>query len=179
MLARNEEIDLWSLDECHFQQHGTRCRMWVPPEDKDPIILNAPTRKSAALFGAVNIRSGRLITMLTPKFNAETFELFLHKLMRHRKRSGKTVVIIDNAPYHHATALKPLLNKYNNLLKLDYLPPYSPELNPIERVWKFLRRRCTHNQYFDTLEKLIQAVEKQLIIWDKPNSTLQKLCGII
>lgn len=179
MLARNEEVDLWSLDECHFQQHGTRCRMWVPPEDKDPIILNAPTRKSAALFGAVNIKSGKLITMLTSKFNAETFEIFLRNLMRHKKRSGKTVIILDNARYHHAKNLNSLLNKYSNVLELDYLPPYSPELNPIERVWKFLRRQCTHNQYFETLEKLIQAVEKQAIIWSRPNTVLQRLCGII
>lgn len=179
MLARNEEVDLWSLDECHFQQHGTRCRMWVPPEDKDPIVLNAPTRKSAALFGAVNIKSGKFITMLNSIFNAETFENFLRKLIRHKKRSGKTVIILDNARYHHAKNLNSLLSKYSNVLELDYLPPYSPELNPIERVWKFLRRQCTHNQYFETLEDLIQAVEKQTTIWSRPNSVLQRLCGII
>lgn len=153
--------------------------MWVPPEDKDPIVLNAPTRKSVALFGAVNTKEGKLITMLTSKFNAETFELFLRKLMKHRKRHGKTVIILDNARYHHAKALKPLLNKYDNVLQLDFLPPYSPELNPIERVWKFLRRRCTHNQYFETLDILINAVGKQVSIWDRPNNTLRKLCGIV
>ena len=178
-MARNDEIDLWSLGECHFQQHGSRCRMWIPPEDKDPVVLHAPTRKSAALFGAVNTKTGKLISMLSPSFNAETFEQFLRKLIRHRKRSGKMVLILDNARYHHAKKLKPFLHKYRKVLRTDYLPPYSPELNPIERVWKLTRRCCTHNQYFESLEDLIKAVETQLKLWEKPNEVLKKLCGII
>jgi hypothetical protein len=41
-----DRIDLWATDEVHFQQHGSRCRMWKPPEVKDPVLLHAPTRKS-------------------------------------------------------------------------------------------------------------------------------------
>ena len=51
-LARRRDVELWSQDECHFQRHGTRCRMWVPPEDKDPVVFHAPTRQSVACFGA-------------------------------------------------------------------------------------------------------------------------------
>lgn len=40
-LAKLKDVELWSLDECHFQQHGTRCRMWVPPEVKDPVLTHA------------------------------------------------------------------------------------------------------------------------------------------
>ena len=47
--------EIWSLDECHFQQYGSRCTMWVPPEEKDPVVLQAPTKKSISLFGAVNV----------------------------------------------------------------------------------------------------------------------------
>jgi hypothetical protein len=50
---RNDSVDLWSIDEVHFQQHGSRCRMWIPPEIKDPVLLHAPTRKSVGYFGAV------------------------------------------------------------------------------------------------------------------------------
>ena len=153
--------------------------MWIPPEDKDPIVLQAPTRKSVALFGAVNTKTGKLVTMLSSKFNAETFGIFLRKLLRQRKRSRKMVIIIDNARYHHAVALKPLLKQYYKILRLDYLPPYSPDLNPIERVWKFLRKICTHNQYFETLDELVYAVESEIEVWKKPNDVLHKLCGII
>jgi transposase len=178
-LARDPRIDLWSLDECHFQQHGSRIRMWVPPEDIDPIQLLAPTRKSIALFGAVNIRRGRLLTQFEKKFNAMTFQSFLENLLKHGGSRGRLIVIIlDNARYHHATLLKPFLQKYRKRLKLEFLPPYSPELNPIERVWKLTRRLCTHNEYFPNLTALQEAVSGRLSMWEKPNEVLRKLCCI-
>jgi len=61
---------------------------------------------------------------------------------------------------------------------LDYLPPYSPELNPIERVWKLTRRLCVHNRYFPTLEEVIEVVETQFIGWKRRNNTLRRLCAI-
>ena len=59
---RDPTVDLWALDEVHFQQHGSRCRMWIPPETKDPILLHHPTRKSVGYFGAVRLRDGKLVT---------------------------------------------------------------------------------------------------------------------
>ena len=48
---------MWSLDEVHFQQYGSRCRMWVPPETQDPILLHHPGRASVGYFGAVRLRA--------------------------------------------------------------------------------------------------------------------------
>ena len=62
---------------------------------------------------------------------------------------------------------------------LDYLPPYSPELNPIERVWKLTRRLCVHNRYFQELKEVVSAVENQFQPWRGPNETLRRLCAII
>jgi len=52
-------VNLWATDEVHFQQHGSRCRMWVPPETKDPVLLHHPTRRSVGYFGAVRLRDGK------------------------------------------------------------------------------------------------------------------------
>ena len=176
-MRNNRRFDLWSLDECHFQQHGTRCRMWIPREDRDPILLHAPTRKSVALFGAVNLLTGTLVTMFAPQFDALTFETFLRVLLHHRRRSrNETVVVLDNAKYHHALLLAPFLEQRQSFLRLDFLPPYSPDLNPIERVWKHLRRLATHNCYFSTLEELTHAVKNQIRQFEKPNPTLVSLC---
>lgn len=177
-MARNPEIDLWALDECHFQQHGSRCIMWVPPEEKDPVVRHAPTRKSISLFGGVNIRSGKLVTMLISTFDSEAFEAFLSLLLRHRsRRCRKAVLIVDNAAYHSESALKDCCGS-SRTARLDYLPPYSPELNPIERVWKLLRALRIHNQFFPTLDALVDVVVHQLALWAKPNPTLANLCGI-
>lgn len=153
--------------------------MWVPPEETDPVLLHAPTRKSVALFGAVNLRTGQLVTQFCSPFNAVTFGAFLRTLLRHRSPTRRLVVVLDNARYHHATLLRPFLTERRHLLSLSFLPPYSPELNPIERVWKLARKLCTHNQYFPLLADLVTAVSAQLELWRQPNPVLSRLCGII
>jgi transposase len=153
--------------------------MWIPPEDTDPIVLHAPTRKSVAVFGAVCATDGRLAVRCERKFNAATFHTFLKHLIRRRRKGKKMLVVLDNARYHHAAHLKPWLRQHRKYLRLDFLPPYSPELNHIERVWKLTRRHCTHNRYFPTLDTLVQTVLTQFSRWADANETLRKLCAII
>jgi transposase len=174
-------VDLWALDEVHFQQHGSRCQMWIPPETKDPVLLHAPTRHSVGYFGAVRLRDGRFqFCREKGKFNGATFFAFLKSLRRANIQTGRRVVVItDNARYHHALLHKPWREKHAGDFVLDYLPPYSPELNPIERVWKLTRRRCLHNRYFSKLDEVIAAVEAEFVHWTKRNETLRRLCAII
>ena len=113
--------------------------MWIPPEDIDPVVLHEPTRKNLGIFGAVSVSNGRLVTIQEQKFNALTFQSFLKHLLQYRQDGRKMVVILDNARWHHARLLKPWLKKHKQILRLDFLPPYSPELNSIERVWKLTR----------------------------------------
>ena len=154
--------------------------MWVPPEEHDPVCLHAPTRKSISFFGALRLKDGKLL-MSRPNgmFNAETCWDFYRKLERYRRPGRKSVVILDNARYHHASLHEQWRKGAANHFCLHFLPPYSPELNPIERVWKLVRRRCLHNRYFASLEEVIAAVHPIFRIWSRPNSTLQRLCGIL
>lgn len=99
--------------------------MWVPPEDKDPVTLHAPTRKSIALFGAVNILTGKLVYMIIPKFNGESCIAFLKKLIMHRRKKRKMVIIPDNARYHHAHIIHQSFENHCDNLRLEFLPPYS------------------------------------------------------
>ena len=151
----------------------------MPPEIKDPVLLHAPTRKSVACFGAVSLRTGTFVRSMCATFNAATFETFLKTLLRHRSRDTRMVLVLDNARYHHAVLLKPLLRKYRAGLALLLLPPYSPQLAPVERVWKLARRMATHNRFFATLDDVLTAVSTCFNRWRKPNSVLRRLCGII
>ena len=78
--------------------------MWIPPEDKDPVLLHHPTRKSLGYFGAVRIRDGKFVYKREEeKFNAQTFWDFMKYLRVVSSRSGRRVVVItDNVRYHHA-----------------------------------------------------------------------------
>ena len=162
------------LDECHFYRHGTRYRMWVPPEDTDPVVLQEPTRKGIIVFGAVDPYSGVLSRIITEKYNAVTFRAFLMSIS---PVSGKIHMVLDNAKYHHANQLKDFPESNPHII-LEFLPPYSPELNPIERVWKLIKSKGTHNRYFPSVGELIWAVTEQFDVYDKSNNTLMKLCAI-
>ncbi len=168
------------MDEVHFQQHGSRCRMWVPPEIRDPVCHHAPTRKSISYFGAVRIGDGKLVTSKPEgRFDAATCWRFLRKLRRAARRRGrKVVVIIDNAKYHHANLHLDWRKAQRPDFVLLFLPPYSPQLNPIERVWKLLRRLWLHNRYFPTLAELVEIVDAQFAAWARPNTVLRRLCSI-
>jgi len=87
-------------------------------------------------------------------------------------------VITDNARYHHARLHKDWRQQQQPHFRLDFLPPYSPDCNPIERVWKLTRRQCLHNRYFHTLEEVIRTVENKFAEWALGNPTLHKLCAI-
>jgi len=173
-------VDLWALDEVHFQQHGSRCRMWIPPEVKDPILLHAPTRKGVGYFGAVRLRDGKFCYRReTGKFNGETFWAFAKQLRQASCHSGRrVVVIVDNATFHHSRLHKGWREEAHDRFSLDYLPPYSPELNPIERVWKLTRRQCLHNEHFPELRLIWERVEQLFDTWHLCSPTLGKLCSI-
>ncbi len=153
--------------------------MWVAPEIKDPVLQHAPTRKSVACFGAVNLRNGVFVRSFCPVFNANTFQHFLRKLLRHRSAGKRMIIVLDNARYHHARLLLPLRRQYRCVLSLLFLPPYSPQLASIERVWKLARRLATHNRYFATLAEVLDVVNACFDAWRKPNPILRRLCCII
>jgi len=176
-MAQNPMIDLWFEDECHFQQHGSRCAMWVPPEDSDPVIFHAPSHKSIGVFGAVNNTNGYFVTSMNHKFDAMSFLMFLKQLLRHRRMGCCMVIVVDNARWHHAKALAPWLKSNRDRIRLDFLPPYSPELNPVERVWKLTRRLCTYNRFFPELNDLVDVVAAQFNVWRKSNHMLYRLCA--
>lgn len=154
--------------------------MWVPPEERDPVLFHHPTRKSVGYFGAVRLRDGKLVFQREEeKFNAVTFHVFLKQLRQAGSQNGRRVaVIIDNARYHHAKLHADWRSQQAPQFVLDFLPPYSPDLNPIERLWKLTRKLCLHNRYFPTLDAVIQSVESQFNAWTAGNETIRKLCAI-
>lgn len=154
--------------------------MWVPPEEKDPVLLHHPTRKSVGYFGAIRLRDGKLAFQREEdKFNAVTFYWFLKHLRQISSRSGqRVVVIVDNAKYHHAKLHAGWRDEQEPRFTLDFLPPYSPDLNPIERLWKLTRKLCLHNRYFPTLKDVVESVESKFSKWESGNEVVRKLCAI-
>ena len=103
---KDEAVDLWALDEVHFQQQGSRCRMWVPPETKDPVVYHHPTRKSIGYFAAVRLRDGAfLFRRETGKFNGDTFWAFLQVFREASSGASRRVLAISNNAQYHRSQL--------------------------------------------------------------------------
>ncbi len=131
-------VQLWCEDEVHFQRHSSLIRMWAP-KGQQPHVLSASTRQKVGYFGALNLKTGCLLTKEASVFNAETFGDFLRYLLQHTE--GKIHLILDNVSWHKAQDLRDFFIQNRDRLARIFLSPYSPELNPIERAWRLTRRQ--------------------------------------
>lgn len=150
----------------------------MAPEVKDPVVLQEPTRDKIGILGAVRANDGSLFADLLNSFTWEVLGGYLMSVIQLIEPGRKMVIVLDNARYHHARGLQPWLDEVKDRLELLFLPPYSPQLNAIERVWKLLRRWVTHNRYFPLIQALYDALWDQLDRWSYPNEELKSLCVI-
>ena len=142
-----------------------------------------------SLVGGKNASLGEMYGALSKKgvnvpngfaFTTKAYWDFMKKLRKISCHSGRRVLVLaDNARYHHATLHAEWREDCSKRFAQLFLPPYSPELNPIERVWKLTRRLATHNRYFEKIDMVAESVEAVFDSWSKPNPTLKKLCAII
>ena len=137
------------------------------------MVLQEPNWKGVSVFGPVGISDGSLITRIPERYKALTFLEFLSLV--HIRFTG-SVIVMDNALYHNAG----IITDYAFLTGNDilFLPPYSPELNLIERVWKIVKKHATHNRYFQLLSDMKNALSGEFDRYSKPNEELRKLCVI-
>lgn len=97
-------------------------------------------------------------TETSGKFNGQSYIEFLQQLLDHY--DGKIFLIEDGAPYHHSKIVTEFKEKNSNRLSVTALPAYSPDYNPIEKLWKNTKREATHLKYFKTFADLYDSVVK-------------------
>ncbi len=118
-------------------------------------------RLSKTIFGALNLRNSRLYWKQSDKGNSQQFVAFLRQL-RQAYPDKTLVIIVDNGSIHRSKHVKNFLKK-QAWIKLFFLPAYSPEYNPIERFWLWLKQKIYGTKSFDTIEALISKLRK--LIW--------------
>jgi len=142
-----------------------------------PQIKSAPTQEKVAFSGFVNPATGELITNECDKFNYETIMESVQSFAQNNMGDKNILIVLDNASWHKkAVRLLQANNKYPRI-EFIFLPPYSPELNPIERVWRITRRERTHNRFFDKLSTLKTVLTSYFDKFREPNVKLRTLCS--
>ena len=147
-------------DEVSFAQWGSLSRTWAPI-GKQPKIKTKGKRKGLKMFGAIEFFKGSFHYMETEdKFNGESYTEFFKQIMSHY--TCPVILIEDGAPYHGGA----IVNEYTRKMKEDgrlhvyRLPSYSPDYNPIEKLWKNTKRDSTHCKFFPTFDDLRSSVRK-------------------
>jgi len=118
---------------------------------------------------ALNRRTGELFALLLPDMRLESFQAFIDEFCRFVGEKTRVRLITDGAAAHRSTRLK-----IDEGLRIEHLPPYSPELNPVERLFKELRRELK-NRVFESLEAVEEAVIKAIEPFLKDGSRVKKL----
>lgn len=139
-------------DEASFWLDGTLHRTWSRV-GVQPRVDTFGMRKTAHVYGAITIEQRpHFVYQFADVFNGGTFLDFLKELTRRSPRR-KVFLIIDNGPCHQ---LEPdgreWLVQHRHRVELFRLPPYSPELNGIEGVWKATKKVTTHNRFYATVD---------------------------
>lgn len=171
-------------DEVHFQVTTSVTRKWVVKGSK-PQVKSAPGRKSVPYSGYIVPKTGELIVSKPSWFNYETvIDSFRHLLKTYSIPDGKRIfLILDNAPWHKKavrlvqTEALPEYQDIRDKMTLLFLPPYSPDLNPIEQVWRITRREVTHNTYFPNVQILEDTLDSHFATFRQPNNKLASLCS--
>ncbi len=167
----------------HFQINTTVTAKWARKGSR-PKVKSAPGRKSASYSGYVLPATGELIVTKPNWFNFETvIESYREFLAKTCIADGrKILMVIDNAPWRKKA--KRLIwdvcdDEYADIrekMEVLSLPPYSPDLNPIEQVWRKTRREVTHNRYFKNISELEHTLDIYFDGFRKPNNELASLC---
>lgn len=131
----------------------TRCRVTLP--GVGPIQQHQPAYESFYLYGAVEPVSGERFLLERSSLNSDGFQDFLDTFSR-RFSESLCVLVLDNGRFHKAKKLSIPEN-----IRLIFLPPYSPELNPIERFWQDLKDHVAFRLH-ETLPELKQRVRAKL-----------------
>jgi transposase len=155
-------------DEARIGQKGTLTRVWAPTGSR-PTLLKQCEYDWLYLWAAVDPSSGDSIAMITPTVNTELMQTFIDGLSGHVKANEQAILVLDNAGWHVAQALKVPGN-----ITLLHLPPYSPELNPTENLWHHLRSRYLSNRVYRDYTELLHATDEAWLKLDA--NTLKSVC---
>jgi len=143
---------------------------------KQRLIPTYGKHTGVKLLGVLNYETGHVYCTEEEKYDAVVFKDFLLKVLKHYPK-GKIVMILDNTRIHHAKLLAPLLKENRDRLQLVFLPPYSPKLNLIEGLWRWLKDEVICNVFFPAVIEIRKAVQGFLAaINQTPDAVINRLC---
>lgn len=164
-------------DEFSLSNTATMNYRWSIKGLQPKVMSKQRGRERRTGMGSYNFETGQMTVTFHQKGNYQSFKKHLKKVLNAYSDHSKIIMVVDNVRFHHAKLLKKWLEKHSKL-ELVYLPPYSPDLNPVERAWWYMRKKITHNRYVVSMNERIIAFWKMFSHFQKPNQKLLSVCEI-
>lgn len=147
-------------DEMILSTQTTFQKVWLP-QGEYPKIDISNKRDRRGIYGFLNMKTGQEHAFKTKKINSEETGKILG-LIGSIYKNKKIVLIWDGAPWHRSEMIKDFLTKTQYSFQLFRFPPYAPEENPQEHIWKAGRSKVTHNQFIENIDLATDAFIKYL-----------------
>lgn len=164
-------IKLFFEDEARFGRINNLTKCWVPAKER-AIIEQQLIREYTYAYTAVCPQTGEVYSLISPLNNTSAMNAFLHEFSQHYKHN-RIILTLDGAGWHKS---KELILPEN--IRLLFLPPYSPQLNPVEHVWDYIREQKKFNNHsFKSIEHVEKHLENSLLELTKEKKVIKSLCG--
>jgi transposase len=150
---------LYFFDEARFGTHSKIGYGWFKKGVRTSVQIKLGFQ-NFYVYSAVNVMSGKDFSLIMPKVNTAVMNVFLDKMSQNLGYK-EAIVFMDCAGWHKSKALIIPRN-----IQVKYLPPYSPELNPVEKLWQYLKSHTIKNKIYDSLDELEDAVCKFIKSFD-------------
>lgn len=175
-LAKERGAQILFGDEVSFPQWGTLSYSWAK-RGQQPVVKTSGKRKGYKVLGVIDYFSGQFFSMTTQeRLNSASYEEFLSQVLA--KTTAHLILIQDGARYHTSAAMKAFFEKHQERLTVYQLPSYSPDYNPIEKLWKKIKTQETHLHYFPTFESLVKKVDEALVKFENTQKEVLSLFGL-
>lgn len=150
-------VPIYFVDSVH-PQHQTRLAYGWIKRGLRKTIATTGKQKRLSVIGGLCLKGHRLVVQQSERVDAHHIQSFLKRLRSKHRAQGPIHVIWDNAGYHCSKVVRAYAEKL--AIELHYLPPYSPNLNPIERLWKVMHEQVTYNRYYETFAQFTEAIRQ-------------------
>jgi transposase len=148
-------------DEASFPQWGSLSYTWAK-KGQTPVVKTSGIRKGYKVFGLIDYFTGRFFCKgHEGRLNSESYKTFLTEIM---KKTRKHIILIqDGARCHAGKMMKDFFPEYSRRITVYQLPSYSPDYNPIEKLWKKIKGKEIHLHYFPTSDSLKNKTGEALL----------------
>jgi len=170
-ILKKKRIEIWLQDELREGQQGSLSRSWAPKGTR-PRRIRQQQFKSSYIFGAVCPKKDKGCALILPAANNGAMQLHLDEIAQNITRGWHGVIVMDRAGWHKSKDLK-----IPNNITLMSLPPYSPELNPMEQVWEQLRKLRLSNTCYSSYDEIDQACVEAWNEFVSIEGNIKRLCS--